>query len=88
MANAQSPAARRLLATRPASQYARDGQIRGPGTATSDSIDAKLSAGEFVLPADTVRKVGAKKLRDLVTATHEPSGNTPRRGIISCGGNG
>lgn len=86
MANAQSPAARRLLATRPASQHARDGQIRGPGTATSDSIHAKLSAGEFVLPADTVRKVGAKKLRDLVTATHESSGNAPRRGHFADGG--
>ena len=87
MANAQSPAARRLLAARPATHYARDGRhIRGPGTETSDSIDAKLSDGEFVLPADTVRQVGAKKLRDLVNATHEPSGNAPRRGHFADGG--
>lgn len=87
MANAQSPAARRLLAARPAAQHARNGRhIRGPGTETSDSIDVKLSDGEFVLPADTVRKVGAKKLRDLVSATHEPSGNPPRRGHFADGG--
>lgn len=87
MAQAQSPAARRLLATRPAPQHSRGrGHVRGPGTATSDSIDAKLSDGEFVLPADTVRRVGAKKLRDLVAATHEPSGNPPRRGHFADGG--
>lgn len=87
MAQAQSPAARRLLAIRPASQGSRhQGHVRGPGTATSDSIDAKLSDGEFVLPADTVRTVGAKTLRDLVTATHEPSGKPPRRGHFADGG--
>lgn len=87
MANAQSPAARRLLAARPAAHHAQDGRhIRGPGTETSDSIDAKLSDGEFVLPADTVRQVGAKKLRDLVNATHQPSGNAPRRGHFADGG--
>lgn len=48
--------------------------IQGPGTGTSDSIPARLSDGEFVLPADTVRKVGVKSLRDLVKQTHEPSG--------------
>lgn len=48
------------------------GHVRGPGTGTSDSIDAKLSAGEFVLPADTVQRVGVRRLRDLVHMTHEP----------------
>lgn len=87
MAQAQSPAARRLLATRPAPQPSRGrGHVRGPGTATSDSIDAKLSDGEFVLPTDTVRKVGVKSLRDLVADTHEPSGNPPRRGHFADGG--
>lgn len=49
------------------------GHVRGPGSGTSDSIHARLSDGEFVLPKDTVRKVGIKSLRDLVDMTHEPT---------------
>lgn len=56
-----------------APQRAREGgQVRGPGTATSDSIPAMLSDGEFVVPADTVRKVGVRRLQDLVDMTHTP----------------
>ena len=53
------------------------GHVRGPGTGTSDSIHAKLSAGEFVLPDDTVRKVGVRRLQDLVHETHDP---VPQKG--------
>ncbi|BDE74072.1 hypothetical protein [Delftia lacustris] len=67
MAQVQSPAARRLLA------LGNGGHIRGPGTGTSDSIDIKASDGEFILPADTVKKVGVKSLRDLVALTHTPT---------------
>lgn len=48
------------------------GHVRGPGTGTSDSIPARLSDGEFVLPADTVQTVGVRRLRDLVRETHTP----------------
>lgn len=48
------------------------GHVRGPGTGTSDSIPAMLSDGEFVMPADTVRKVGVRRLQDLVDTTHKP----------------
>lgn len=58
--------------TMPARRYREGGQVRGPGTGTSDSINAKLSDGEFVVPADTVRKVGARRLQDLVDMTHTP----------------
>ena len=34
------------------------GAISGPGTATSDSIPAMLSDGEYVIKADAVRKIG------------------------------
>ena len=51
--------------TMPARRYREGGHVRGPGTGTSDSINAKLSDGEFVVPADTVRKVGARRLQDL-----------------------
>jgi hypothetical protein len=36
----------------------RTGQISGPGTATSDSIPAMLSDGEFVMTAKAVRGAG------------------------------
>ncbi|WIB16668.1 phage tail tape measure protein [Curtobacterium sp. MCPF17_050] len=37
---------------------AAGGPVYGPGTATSDSIDAKLSDGEFVVKAASVEKYG------------------------------
>jgi hypothetical protein len=57
------------------------GKLTGPGTGTSDSIQAinmdtgepiRLSNGEYILPADTVRKVGKKALDELVDETHKP----------------
>ena len=48
------------------------GFVSGKGTATSDSIPAQLSNGEYVLPADTVRAVGVDKLDALLEETHEP----------------
>ena len=38
--------------------HAKGGLIRGPGTGTSDSILARLSAGEYVVPAATVARPG------------------------------
>lgn len=80
MAQTHSPAARRLLA------LGNGGHIRGPGSATSDSIDIRASDGEFILPADTVKAVGVKSLRDLVARTHEPTGRPARRGRYADGG--
>ncbi len=37
---------------------ASGGYVTGPGTSTSDSIPARLSAGEYVLPALAVRRLG------------------------------
>jgi hypothetical protein len=39
--------------------FARGGQINGPGTKTSDSILARLSAGEYVVRAAAVDHYGA-----------------------------
>jgi hypothetical protein len=51
----------------------KQGQISGPGTATSDSVPALLSDGEFVMTADAVRGIGdgsrregAKKMYNLM----------------------
>jgi hypothetical protein len=41
------------------------GYVSGPGTSTSDSIPARLSAGEYVLRADAVRRWGVAFLDTL-----------------------
>lgn len=46
-------------------QFARGGFVSGPGTATSDSIPAWLSSGEFVVRAAAVRQYGVGFLRML-----------------------
>ena len=45
--------------------FARGGAVRGPGTATSDSILARLSHGEFVLRAAAVKHYGVDALTRL-----------------------
>ena len=55
------------------------GPVKGPGTSTSDSIPARLSKGEYVLPADTVKKVGVKNLEHLRASTHNPDNRVPAR---------
>ena len=52
--------------------FANGGMVRGAGTGTSDSITARLSHGEYVLPADTVRAVGVGTLDAMREATHKP----------------
>lgn len=67
--------------SKPAKKMKSGGLVRGPGTGTSDSVKAvnqdsgdpiRLSNGEYVLPADTVRKVGKEALDQLVNETHTP----------------
>lgn len=45
--------------------FASGGYVTGPGTTTSDSIPARLSAGEYVLRAEAVRRVGVDFLHAL-----------------------
>lgn len=51
--------------------FARGGKVRGPGTATSDSIPAWLSDGEFVLRARAVRHYG-KDFLDALNSMRLP----------------
>lgn len=67
-------------------KFREGGHVRGPGSGTSDSIPAMLSDGEFVVPADTVRKVGVRRLQDLVDMTHEPTGKTSKATHFADGG--
>lgn len=47
------------------SEQALGGYIRGPGSGTSDSILARLSNGEFVVNAGSVRRLGVNYLEAL-----------------------
>jgi hypothetical protein len=49
------------------------GKVSGPGGPVDDKIPAMLSNGEYVLPADTVKKIGVKKLDKVVKETHTPA---------------
>jgi tape measure domain-containing protein len=52
------------------------GRISGPGTSTSDSIPALLSAGEYVIRADAVRRYG-ESLFAALNAGRIPAGALP-----------
>ena len=58
--------------------FASGGLVTGPGTSTSDSIPARLSAGEFVMNAATVKRVGVGFLQSLNGLSQGPrlSGHT------------
>ena len=48
------------------SEFTSEGEVEGPGTGTSDSINAKLSDGEFVFTAKAVKQLGVDKLRKMM----------------------
>ncbi len=51
----------------------------GPGGPVDDKIPAMLSNGEYVIPADTVKKIGKANLDKLVQQTHTPAAVQRRR---------
>ncbi len=59
-------------------KFAAGGLVSGPGTSTSDSIPARLSAGEYVLRAETVRRVGVDFLHALNGGLFGPRWSGPR----------
>lgn len=58
--------------------FASGGYVTGPGTTTSDSIPARLSAGEYVLRAEAVRRVGLDFLHALNGGLAAPRWLGPR----------
>lgn len=53
--------------------YRKGGPVKGPGTSTSDSIDARLSNNEYVLTPAMVEALGGEKaLEDLRARTMKP----------------
>lgn len=62
--------------------FAEGGHVTGPGTATSDSVPAMLSAGEFVMQAKAVNAIGVHTLaalnRGLRSPTMAAGGSVPK----------
>lgn len=62
-----------VMARREAAAGLRDGgRVHGPGTGTSDSVPARYSNGEYVLPTDTAQAIGYDNLDAIKDATHTP----------------
>jgi hypothetical protein len=56
--------------------YSRDGHVAtgiGDGSGIDDSVPAMLSDGEFVIPADVVRKKGEEFFEKLIEKYHTPA---------------
>ncbi len=53
--------------------FADGGEIDGPGTGTSDSIPIRASDGEYIIPADVVRRKGTEFFDKLVDKHHAPA---------------
>ena len=52
-------------------EFTGDGEVEGPGTGTSDSIPARLSDGEFVFTAKSVKHLGVDKLRKMMAKAED-----------------
>jgi hypothetical protein len=66
-------------------KFAAGGYVTGPGTATSDSIPARLSAGEYVVRAAAVRRVGVAFL-DAINGLKAPPVWDGHRLALAAGG--
>lgn len=62
--------------------FTKDGYVRGPGTTTSDSINARLSDKEFVTNAWAVRKIGLENM-EYMNRTGEIPQNHADGGYVS-----
>ena len=49
-----------------ASEFSGSGEVAGPGTGVSDSIPARLSAGEFVVTKKATDQIGADNLQTMM----------------------
>lgn len=65
--------------------FASGGYVTGPGTSTSDSIPARLSAGEYVVRAEAVRRVGVAFL-DAINGLRMPPSIIGGRLAFAAGG--
>ncbi len=49
-----------------AGEFSGEGEVKGPGTGTSDSIPARLSDGEFVFTRKATDQIGVNKLQTMM----------------------
>lgn len=56
------------------------GKVEGKGGPKDDAIPARLSDGEYVLPADVVQQIGVQNLDQMVAQMHDFSGGPSLRG--------
>lgn len=66
--------------------FADGGLVRGAGTGTSDSINAKLSNGEFVMTAASVKKYGAGFFDRINSLTSAGNSFSKKAGHFADGG--
>lgn len=66
-------------------KFANGGYVTGPGTSRSDSIPARLSAGEYVINAAAVSAVGRRNL-DAINAGKMPASLAQTNGATMAGG--
>lgn len=69
-----------------ARNFQEGGAVRGPGTATSDSILARLSNGEYVLPAKAVPLVGLQQLEQARALANFVGGARSDSGLAQTAG--
>ena len=65
--------------------YDGGGNVSGPGTATSDSIPAMLSNGEYVIKADSVDKYGKEFFDGLNTQKFAGGGSAKNKSLMQPG---
>lgn len=67
----------------PGAPYTGDGEVMGPsdGSGIDDQVPAMLSDGEYVIPADVVRKKGEEFFDKLIEKYHTPAAEQ-RRGAV------
>lgn len=53
--------------------YKDGGDLKGPGTGTSDSINIKASTGEYIMPTDVVQELGVRFFDELKNKFHTPA---------------
>ena len=60
--------------------FTQDGPVQGPGDGSGidDRVPAQLSEGEFVIPADVVRKKGEEFFENLIAKYHTPAAQQRR----------
>jgi hypothetical protein len=55
------------------------GMVSGPGGPIDDDVPAMLSNGEYVIPADVVKKKGVKFFDDMIDKHHTPAAEQRKR---------